>query len=199
MLDESPLTVDFPLSYCLSTLRNISLSCGGSLPFCSIRRKKAMQGYFKDEPTKIQWGLNNEEAPLCFQAGIQNYAVNYRRHWGGGRLGRWMLSQNSGSHSWCFRLQLRDSWKGVISEWKGLCRSVNLSSCFMLLLFLPGLLKNRQSQSPLPRHPGVVRSPWGVSSYFDPKTYSFPFLSMVPASFFQGFIEHACSLLGGIY
>lgn len=55
---------------------------GDNLPFCSIRRKKATQGYFKEEPTKIQWGSGNDEAPLCFQAGIQNYAINDTRHEG---------------------------------------------------------------------------------------------------------------------
>ena len=41
-----------------------------------------MQGYFKEEPTKIQRGPDNEETSLCFQVGIGNYTMNYARHGG---------------------------------------------------------------------------------------------------------------------
>lgn len=160
-----------------------------------------MQGHFKDEPTKIQCRSSNEEILLCFQAGIQNYAVNYRslgRGVGEGS-GRWMLSQNYGSHGWCFRLQLRELWKGVVSEWKGLCRIFHPTSCSTLLLFLPWLLNNYQTWSPLPGHSsGVVRSPWGVSSYFDPKTYSFPFFIYGPWFFLPGLRRAWLLFPGGI-
>lgn len=36
-----------------------------------------MQGYFKEEPTKIQRGPANEETSLCFQTGIGNHTVSY--------------------------------------------------------------------------------------------------------------------------
>lgn len=82
MLDEGPFIVYFTLSYFFFLLWEIyHCITGDNLPF-SIWRKKAMQGYFKEDPTKTQWGSGNEGAPLCFQAGIQNYAINYTRHGG---------------------------------------------------------------------------------------------------------------------
>lgn len=55
---------------------------GDNLPFRFTGRKKATQGYFKEDPTQIQWGSGNEEAPLCFQAGTQNCTINYAKHGG---------------------------------------------------------------------------------------------------------------------
>ena len=55
---------------------------GDKLPFFFFWTTKPMQGYFKEEPTTIQWGPGNEETSLSFQAGIWNYAINYTRHGG---------------------------------------------------------------------------------------------------------------------
>jgi hypothetical protein len=50
-------------------LENASLYHWGQYTLFFLSKKKVMQAYFK-ELIKIQWGCDNEEVPLCFQAGI---------------------------------------------------------------------------------------------------------------------------------
>lgn len=134
MLDYGPFIVYFTLSYFFCTLRNISLYHWGQFTLLFRLKKESNTGLLKEEPTKIQWGSGNDEAPLCFQAGIQNYTLNDTRREGEKR--EMNTSQKYWSHGWCFRLQLRDSWTKMILEWMGLCRTFNLTSYFTMTLVL---------------------------------------------------------------
>lgn len=81
-------------------LRSTSLYHWGKLTLCFIQRKNVRQTCFK-KMIKIQWGSGNEEALLCFQAGIWNYAINCTRQ-GVGEKWEMNKSQKYWSPGWCF-------------------------------------------------------------------------------------------------
>ena len=116
----------------------------------------------------------------------------------GGELREMNANQKYWSHGWCFSLQLRDSWKGMILEWKGLCRTFHPPFYFTLVLFLWCLFNNLYFWSSLPQHQSRV----GCQFLHWPETLIFPFFFFLNLCFLVLFSRTSQSRfapLGGLF
>lgn len=111
---------------------------------------------------KSKWGPSNEEAPLCFQAGIQKDTVNDRRHGAGAGGEKWEV--NAKSRLWVPRLVFQATTQRFVEggdfRVEGTLQNLPPNLLLHAAIISATALNNRQAWSPLPGHPGGSALGW---------------------------------------